>query len=171
MKNISTKFNKSQISVLPLILWHVISAGLLLAYMFVDVEVGIVIAPIFSFSILMLAAIAVAAVGTGFCTARFAMAGYRPFPAVLISCILPIACAAVLTVIEVFALFGIGDFASDAAMYIGMFGNGLFSVIGMLVSSVFQNKLGVFESYVSFAVLIASSVVGYCLGTLRSVKE
>lgn len=146
-------------------LWHVLSSVLFFLLLMVDTRAGILLAPIFEFSIVGLAALVAAALVTGVIGQYYASNGVSFFPSFAIVNAIPI-----LAMIAYTVLVACGSFESDASVIVGALGNGLFSVASQYLSIIAGKALSFYEPFISFIALSASFIIGYSLGGTKNKK-
>lgn len=146
-------------------IYPVIGAALMFLMLFIDTTISPIIAPVYDISLVGILAIALSFFATGCAGYCFAAVGKNIFFSAVIANIIPIA-----SVIGFSVLAMIGQSESMAALLLGECGNGLFSILSLYIIELSGLSLSIYESYLSFSILMCTFIVGYSLGNSRRKK-
>lgn len=146
-------------------LYPLLGALLMFFMLMIDTTVGFIIAPVYDVSLVGILSVALSFFATGCSGYFFARAEKNIFFATAVGNIIPIA-----SVVGLSVFAACGQSESMAANILGVLGNGLFSVLTGYIVDLSGLNLSFYESYLAFAILICTFIVGYSLGNSKRKK-
>lgn len=158
---------KSNKLVYLLALWPLVSAGLFMLSLTIDVEVWYIIRPIYELSVVGILLILFGIFSTGFCGYLFGKCNVKLWVALLVGNAIPIIGALAYYIPVIINLFGAG-IDIDPFSFIAGICNGLFTDLTIYVPVLNGSA---FEVLTAFAMLIGSFIVGYAISGIKTSKK
>ncbi|MCQ2770750.1 MAG: hypothetical protein MJ236_03000 [Clostridia bacterium] len=145
-----------------LALWPIIEALIVIFAISIDVQWGVLVRPIYEFSIAGTLLVILSVFCTGFIGYLFGKCNIKVYISALVANIIPIVCT-----IVYFIAFVIGNGDVEIFELIGLFGNGMFSTISIIIPDLATTVL---EMPVALIIRIATFVVGYAFSSVNLKK-